>query len=159
MNVRAWRAAMLFLACMVVRSEPVNPDLQKCQAWLGAFFGDSTTARDEAFKSYDMESQYQIVMCGNQVLHPPAMELATLFAGQGAAVVPLLKAKLSRADDDLTIRDIVYVFSEMKRLHAYDPAGDAELSMLMARKVDGMHYNGWKTLVQADLNEMRSNAR
>ncbi|MGO4775961.1 hypothetical protein AB4084_10730, partial [Lysobacter sp. 2RAB21] len=61
--------------------------------------------------------------------------LAEPFARGGAAVVPVLKSKLSQAGDDLTIQNIVLVLSEMKRLSSYDVASDRELVVLAKNKV------------------------
>jgi hypothetical protein len=138
---------------------PADPELGKCDFWIGAFYSKPMAERIRTFRSYDLESQYEIFLCGNDVVHPPALYLAEPFGEEGAAAVPLLKAKLANAKGDLVIRDIIVVFREMKQRGTYDFSKDRELSELMIEKVRGMRYQGWKTIVQTDLNEILDSHR
>jgi len=126
----------------------------ECSPWMSTFYGKPIKERIAAFDSYSIDDQYQIFICGNQMLHPPAIYLARPFAGRGESAVPLLKEKLIQAGDDLTIRDIVRVFVEMKRLSTYDASKDAFLAALISRKVAGMHDSGWRGIAQKNVNEI-----
>jgi hypothetical protein len=125
-----------------------------CSPWLSTFYEKPLRERIASFDSYSLDNQYQIFICGNQMLHPPAIYLARPFAGRGEIAVPLLKAKLMQASDDLTIRDIVRVFVEMKRLNTYDASKDSVLAALISRKVAGMHDSGWRDIAQKNVNEI-----
>lgn len=47
------------------------------------FFRLSTDAQVKRFHEYDLQTQYELVIVGNQVVHPPAIYLAEEFAEQG----------------------------------------------------------------------------
>lgn len=126
----------------------------ECDSWLSSFYEKPMGRRIAEFGSYDLDSQYQIFLCGNQVLHPPAIYLAEPFARKGRVAVPLLKAKLELADDDLTIRDIILVFSEMSRLGSYSVSKDADLMKLIRKKADGMHDPEWRDIARENVNKL-----
>ncbi|MGC1547038.1 MAG: hypothetical protein WA777_00765 [Rhodanobacter sp.] len=125
-----------------------------CSPWLSTFYEMPLKQRLATFDSYSLDNQYQIFICGNQVVHPPAIYLAEPFARRGANAVPFLKAKLAQASDDLTIRDIVLVFVEMKRLNTYSISNDAFLAALVKRKVDDMRDANWRAVAQGNVSEM-----
>ena len=87
------------------------------------------------------------------MMHPPAIYLAEPFARRGINAVPLLKEKLVQSNDDLTIRDIVLVFSEMKRINTYDVSKDADLAALINAKVGGMRNAGWREITQENVKK------
>lgn len=125
-----------------------------CDPWLGTFYKRSLKERIATFDSYDLENKYWIFICGNQVIHPPAIYLAEPFAKQSAAAVPFLKTKLAQADDDLTIRDIVLVFAEMQRQRSYNVSKDSDLVKLITEKVNGMHDPDWKAIAQRNVDKI-----
>lgn len=125
-----------------------------CDPWLNTFYQKSLRERIATFDSYDLKNQYQIFICGNQVIHPPAIYLAEPFAKQGAAAVPLLKTKLAQADDDLTIRDIVLVFAEMQRQHSFNVYEGSGLVKLITEKVNEMHDPGWQAIAQKNVDNI-----
>lgn len=130
-----------------------------CGPWLSTFYGKPLKERITTFESYNLENQYQIFICGNQVVHPPAIYLAEPFAKQGVIVVPLLKLKLENADDDLTVRDIVLVFAEMHRQHSYNVSEDTGLVKLMIEKVNGMHDSEWRAIAQRNVDRILGRSR
>lgn len=83
------------------------------------------------------------------------MYLAEIFAREGNKVVGFLKTKLLEANDDLTIRDLVLVFSEMSRLKTYDVANDNELMHLISDRVGGMKDPGWKQTTREMVAEIK----
>jgi len=95
------------------------------------------------FARFPVDTQYAVYLCGNQIIHPPAMHLATPFAAEGAAIVPLLRQKLSQARDDVTIRDIVRVLTQMQVQKTYDVRGDRQLMELMNSSIAGMRDPEW----------------
>lgn len=132
-----------------------NSRLQEiCRPWLDTFYKKPLKERIDTFGSYDLGSQYQIFVCGNQMIHPPAIYLDESFAKEGSSAVPLLRKKLIQADDDLTVRDIVLVLAEMNYQHAYNVAKDPGLVKLMVAKVNGMHDQEWKDIAQSKLDKI-----
>ena len=119
--------------------------LQKPRKTLIAEFGD-----------HDIEKQYAIYICGNQYMHPPFLGLADAFAEEGAKVVGFLKTRLLEAEgDDSTVRDIVYVFSEMQRLKTYDVIGDDDLMRIMVERVRMIKSDGWREISERRLSRIR----
>lgn len=58
--------------------------------------------------------------------------------------MPFLKEKLAQAQDDLTIRDIIRVFSEMSRQRSYDVSKDVDLIRHMRAAAARMKNHDWK---------------
>jgi hypothetical protein len=154
-------SVVLLLACGVgiagcFHAEDPVIDRQ-CPRLATSFFRLPPKVQLEDFGRRDLEEQYTILICGNQAIHPPALYLAQLLAlrGEGAAV--FLKGKLARTKDDLTVRDIVVVFTEMHRNHTYDVAADRDLMTLIDSRLTTMKDAGWKSLVSQRVAEIRSN--
>lgn len=120
------------------------------------FFNNSTTDEQERqFSKYSIEEQYDLFIFGNQVVHPPATYLARQFAKQGPAVVPFLKNKLKAAQEEVTIRDIVLVFSWLAQLKLYDIPKDQELMGLLNQRVSNMH-GIWKDATLEMVTKIRA---
>jgi len=126
-----------------------------CSELAKRYFRESRQHTMAEFGDYDVETQYAILICGIQYVHPPMLEWGELFAREGENVVHFLKTRLFEADDAPTIRDIVYVFTEMKRQETYDVAGDGELMRIMEDKADRISDPDWRQLVEQDMNEIR----
>lgn len=107
------------------------------------------------FENYEVNKKYVTYICGNQYIHPPRIQLASLFAKDGGKVVGLLKERLIEASDDFTIRDIVLVFAEMSKQKTYDVAGDGDLMKILRGKVNSMEDSFWQQLANQDLNEIQ----
>lgn len=122
------------------------------------FFTKPTTEQMAQFSSLDIESQYAIFICGNQVREPPSIHLATPFAKEGQSVVGFLKAKLIAATSDLTIRDILLVFSDMSRYKSYNVVGDTDLMKVIVAAVDRVRDPFWKKTAEQSLDEIRQQA-
>jgi len=128
-----------------------DPSLDsQCDALIDTFFRKSDEVQMAKFSAYPLEKKYVVFICGNQVIHPPRLYLAGMLAQEGAEVVDFLKDKLKKTSGDLTIRDIIYVFSEMDRLGTYDIADDDELVTLLANSVNRMKTD-WKTVTEKTL--------
>jgi hypothetical protein len=125
-----------------------------CRLWINSFYKKSLKDRISMFNSYDLNSRYNIYVCGNQFVHPPAIYLASTFASKGADIVSFLKEKLLQSDDDLTVRDIILVFAEMTRLNTYAVSKDFSLMNLINKKLNGMRDAGWKEIVQRNVSEI-----
>lgn len=127
---------------------------RECSEFKEMFHGRPFKVRVADFTNYDLATQYAIFICGNQFRHPPAIYFAEPFAQQGGKAVPFLKEKLLGATDDLTIRDIILLLTEMSRRNTYDVAGDKELVRLMTASVEKMRDEDWKRMAQKNLSEI-----
>lgn len=130
-----------------------------CSELAKTFFRKPLKTTLVEFGDYDVDKQYAIYICGNQYMHPPMIHLAEPFAKEGEKVVDFLKARLLEADDDLTIRDIVLVFAEMKLQKTHDVAGDSDLMRLIEEKVRGMKNPDWRQLSEQELNGIRETGK
>jgi hypothetical protein len=120
------------------------------------FYERSLKERISTFPQYSFEDQYAIFLYGNQVQHPPAIYLTDPFAAQGKGIVLPLSDRLRDATDDLTIRDIVMVFSAMSRAKTYDVAGDGRLMTLLRWAAKRMKDSDWKALVEKEISTVQS---
>jgi hypothetical protein len=111
---------------------------KRCEKYATGFFREPMTHQLDAFTRYDLATQYEVFICGNQVIHPPATYLAQPFAKRGESVVPFLRNKLTEADDDRTIRDIIVVLTEMQRRDVYRVSDNRELMDLMNASINRM---------------------
>lgn len=145
--------ALLSIAVTGCPAPADQVDGRECSEFDEMYHGRSFNVRVTAFTNYDLATQYAIFICGNQFRHPPATYFAGPFAQQGERAVPFLKERLLGATDDLTIRDIVLVFSEMSRQKTYNVAGDQELVRIMLMTVSKMRDKDWKRMTQESLNE------
>lgn len=125
-----------------------------CSEFNEMFHGRPFKVRVADFTNYDLATQYAIFICGNQFRHPPAIYFAEPFAQHGDKAVPFLKEKLLGATDDLAIRDIILLLTEMSRQNTYDVAGDNELVRLMTASVAKMRDEDWKRMTQKNMSEI-----
>jgi len=127
---------------------------KQCSDLADSFFHQPFRAQIEEFGRRSLEDQYTLLICGNQVIHPPALYLVRPMAQQGQAAAVFLKQKLLAATDDLTIRDIVMVFVDMNRNHDFDVAGDKDLMALIDSRARSMKDPGWKNFVNQRVAEI-----
>lgn len=118
------------------------------------FFHQSTDAQAKAFREYDLRTQFELLIVGNQIVHPPAMYLVTEFAKQGSAAIPFLRDRLASTKKEVTVRDVVAILAEMHRLRSYEASNDASLMELVEVRVSGMQGQ-WKDITQSMVEEIR----
>jgi hypothetical protein len=131
--------------------------LMSCQSSIPAqykdFFEKPRSERLEAYKRYSLTEQYDLMQLGNTVVHPPMIELVYSFADNGRIVVPILKERLSEADDDTEIRDIAHVALLLDEKGLYDSSNDAALMDGLQQKND--EYPGtWTDTTMGFLREL-----
>ena len=105
-------------------------------------------------KKYHIAEQYDIFEFGNRIIHPPAIYLAKPIAEQGKTIIPFLKEKLQTTSDEVTIRDIVLIISEMVELKNYELSKDSELIKLLEQKINNME-GIWKNFTYKLFSEIR----
>src|SRR6266404_4762578 len=107
------------------------------------FFDAPPASRLQRLRSYSLEDQYRIFRYGNDQIEPPIMELAKPIAERGKAAVPFLRAKLSAAPDDQTLRDVLLIFQTMMRLRTYSVKSDALVMTGLRSKVSEFKNRPW----------------
>lgn len=153
---QAWAATLMLLSgCTPATEDSSSLD---CAALSKTFFSKPTTTQINEFGGLNVDSQYAVFICGNQVREPPSIHLATPFAKEGEAVVGFLKAKLAAARGDLTIRDILLVFAEMSRRGTYNVAGDDDLMRVITEAVGKVKDMDWRRTCEQSVREIRHEA-
>jgi hypothetical protein len=125
-------------------------DQNTCKTLAETYFSKPIRQAVDDLTKRPLPEQYEIYICGTQHMEPPRIQLATPFASQGAPAAAFLKERLAATTDALTIRDILQVFTEMKRMHTYDVRADAELMAVVKQKatsVTGPWHDYIATLV------------
>lgn len=154
----ACRVTLISIALCVLLTTACAADTMvgkyKCSQLTSYFYGEPLKARVAQFADADLEKQFAIYICGNQFIEPPAMYLATPFAREGRKAAELLKAKLSEAKDDGTIRDIIMVFAEMQRLGTYPVTSDKDLVRVIHTSVPRIKDPSWRQFVGRKVNHM-----
>jgi hypothetical protein len=88
------------------------------------FFSEPPATRVERSRKLSLEQQYLVFRYGNDVIHPPLMDLAEPIADRGKEAVPFLLKQLQLDGRDISIRDIVWVFTLMALSRTYDVKSD-----------------------------------
>lgn len=113
----------------------------------------------QLFHTFTIEKQYAVYICGNRLIHPPAMYLAESFAKEGAIAVPFLEEKLLATKQDTTVRHITYVFSEMQHFKTYDVNGDKRLMAVLVSRVEKIKNKEWRDYTQSLITLIRTTAQ
>ncbi len=103
------------------------------------FFRFTTAQQLERFHKYGLETQYELLIFGNQIMHPPAVYLVDAFAQNGEAAIPFISKKLERSEAEVTVRDLVAILAAMDRLRIYDVSGDPTLMALVEERTAVLH--------------------
>ena len=120
------------------------------------FFKLPLSERVERMRQYSLEDQYRIFRYGNDRIEPPDLSLATPIAERGAAAIPFLTKQLKSSDDDLAVRDILWVLWTMLRLKTYDVRQDREVMDLLERRIRGMKSQYWQGSARERLEQIRN---
>jgi len=132
---------------------------EKCSPVAHAFVKLPLREQLAQFGSLSLPEQYDVYLCGTQVVHPPLIHLAQPFAKDGKAAVEFLQSKLEGANDDSTIRDIVMVFTEMQRQGTYDVAKDPALMQTIRASTSRVKDSGWRQFVTQRVGEITGSSR
>lgn len=119
------------------------------------FFDKPPTSRLDRMRQCSLEDQYKIFRYGNDRIEPPIMELADPIAEKGALAIPFLRAQLSSAKDDQTIRDILLIFEAMAHSRAYDVKLDEVLMRELGEKVGQMKDAQWREICMRMLQRIK----
>ena len=107
-------------------------------------FGVPARERVDRLRQYSLEDQFSIFRYGNDHIEPPLMDLAGPIAEKGQAVVPFLLGKLDPNADDMTVRDVLFVFYMMASMKYYDVKSDAPAMEKLRSRVSAMKDARWK---------------
>lgn len=120
-----------------------------------SFFSDiDLVLRD--FGTFDNDKKYLVYICGNQTVHPPIIELATLMANEGPKIVPYLLKKLDETSSDATVRNILRIFTEMQRNSSYNVARDNKLMQALDERVKTISDEGRRQDAVGVLTKIRA---
>lgn len=149
MQALSVRALWLVLAILGLSAGACAPAKEAssrldCSQVNKTFLAQPTSDQVSAFRDLDLETQYTVFICGNQKREPPAIYLADTFAQGGVAAADFLREKLERANDDLTISDIILVLQRMSQRDTYDVASDAVLLGVVAAAVKRVKDPFWR---------------
>jgi hypothetical protein len=150
---RSLIAVCLLLACVGWAKPPDVPS-RVCKELSRTYFRQSQAELMNSLASLDLEKQYVIYLCGSQYKHPPILSLVKPFASQGQPVVDMLRSKVGTSRSDLTVRDILRVFVEMKRQKIFDARNDADLMRLLDERVQEMKSEEWREIARGMCSEL-----
>jgi len=150
------RLSFSVVVSLVAACTPKGSLEASCEGTVDTILKLSRVDQMERFDRINLDEKYQWLICGNQFVHPPMIELTSAFAELGPTAVAYLKPNLETAEGDLTIRDVVLVFSSMQALGTYDVASDAELMKLLDDNVARMSDPGWKGWALDELERIRA---
>jgi hypothetical protein len=122
------------------------------------FFEGPPQNREERIRAYPLEDQYSIFRYGNDVIHPPLLELADPIAERGRDVVPFLMRKLEGDPDPATaLRDTLLIFERMQGLKSYDIRSDENLMATLQSKVEAFKSESAHWLLAGMMESIRTN--
>ena len=152
-NLRVLVGGILLLGCL--SGTDCVPEMPKeCRQYM-PFFYLSSEQRKSEFKSYPMQKQYDIYLCG-MYRHPPHLELANYMANSDEAVIPFLIEKLKVENNENTQRDIIYIFKVMSE-RSNSLRGRQDIIDLIEKTVFGMKRAVIKERSQQMLDDIRNN--
>ncbi len=124
---------------------------EKCQPYINDLIRLPTKERIAKFHTYNLETQYNIYICGMQEIEPP-IDLAGALALEGKNAVELLKIKLSHPQNDETISDIIRVLSEITIVDTYDVREDKALTKLVSDSFAKIKDDYWRRVTEKHVN-------
>lgn len=135
-----------------------NEDAAKmdCSKIIKTFYKLSDNKQISAFGSYNVEQQYEIYICGNQKVHPPAIYLAWLFSREGETIVEFLRKKLEAAHGDMTIYNIILVYNYMNRDKIYNVADNSELMLSIETAAKRVEDDFFRGMSEQAVNQIRT---
>lgn len=113
-------------SCAEIYVYPANSPPVACES-LVSFFYEPNSKQVADFKTYDLDHQYQLYICGVQYIEPAMMQYGWYIAARGKSAIPYLEERLAKVPNGKTAQNIIYVFYAMRQLGSYDVAGDSEL--------------------------------
>ena len=119
------------------------------------FFKQSLTNREERLRQYSLADKYKIFRYGNDMKEPPLMDLANPIAERGATAVPFLLDQLNSKPDDITLRDILLIFTTMASSKSYDVKADSTLMATLTSRISGMKDRGWQEICLKSLQYIK----
>jgi hypothetical protein len=118
------------------------------------FFSEPPATRVERSRKLSLEQQYLVFRYGNDVIHPPLMDLAEPIADRGKEAVPFLFEAAS-AGWPRHIRDIVWVFTLMALSRTYDVKSDPALLDELISRVNNMKDTDWRAMCESNLKRIQ----
>lgn len=130
----------------------VDPNMRNCAEIRRTYAYMSMTS--ERFQSYDLDTQYSILICGSQYRHPP-MLFSNEFAKGGEPAAHYLAQRLEETEHDPTISEIVNVFSDMSKQNTFYLRDHPRMLALVQSKVSAMKAGPLRDITEAHMEEIR----
>lgn len=118
------------------------------------FFREDLASRVERARKLPLEQQYKLFRYGNDVIHPPLMDMAIPIAERGKAAVPFLLEQLHTDDDDLAAEDILLVFYRMAALGTYPVKSDPTVMDALQARVSNLENRERRTTAEKTLKRI-----
>jgi hypothetical protein len=118
------------------------------------FYREDLASRVERARKLTLDQQYKVFRYGNDVIHPPLMDMADPIAERGKAAIPFLLEQLRADDDDLAARDILLIFSRMAALGTYSVKSDPTVMNALHARVASMKNTERRTAAERTLKRI-----
>ena len=153
MKTRSWLVVLctLLSACAWLDRTLAGRSLAACPNLMDQYLVSQDDEAIEAFHRLDLSGQYEVYICSSQYVHPPAMGFVSAFAEGGERVAEFLVVQLASGVNDLTFRDIVRVFSEMRRQGTYDVGSESLFVRWLEARAEAISSPDWREYVITEL--------
>lgn len=118
------------------------------------YYGRSVEVRLAEVRSYPIDKQYAVFICGVQHIRPPKWETAQPFASHGSTTAEFLIRKLPLVRDDTTVENIVTLVGDMEARGVYELTPNSELVRALELAVSRMKNQTQKKRVQDALGQL-----
>jgi len=145
----------LLSACTLLDRAMLRDELDGCPDVAEQYLAPPDDEAIRAFHTLDLSRQYQVFICASQYVRPPLSEFQVAFASGGDRVAEFLVQQLGSGVDDLTFRDIVYVFSAMQSQGTYDVASETLFLRWLEARAEAMGNPEWREHVTEVVQELR----
>ena len=130
----------------------------KCSDFVraGVYYGRSHEERLAEIRTYPLEKQYAVFICGMRFMRPAQLEVARPLEEQGKTTADFLKAKLQSAQDAPTIMYIARLVYWMDAAGKYAATEDPDLVQALGSAVSRMPDGHWKQRSEEYLEQIRT---
>jgi hypothetical protein len=120
-----------------------------------SFFSLDEKQRKEKIKTYPIEKQLDLYLCG-MGMEPPYMEVAYDIAEEGPKNIPPLLKRLKAERYEPDKEHIIYIFTAMSVLGKLDCRQD--VIEQIEQTISGMEVKRFRENAQRDLDEIKKNS-
>ncbi|MGB2715990.1 MAG: hypothetical protein WBC51_17545 [Vicinamibacterales bacterium] len=118
------------------------------------FYREDLASRVERARKLPLDQQYKLFRYGNDVIHPPLMDMPIPIAERGKEAVPFLLEQLQTDDDDRAAEDILLVFYRMASLGTYPVKSDSTVMDALRTRVASLENKERRTTAERTLKRI-----